>query len=100
MITELTLPDLLSILLCKNARFVEYSLAVRANFGITSCQLCLVGQAIKSNLEDIGIEFCSIFVSLTNPVVCSSDCLNLTLHTPPHCTILLVTKVQITAKII
>ena len=99
MITELTLPRLVAILLCQDAMLIEDGLTFGAHFCVASGHLTLLSQATKFDFENIGVKLLSILVDL----LCSHRSLvafELLPHDSLLDSILVVTAVEVASKIV
>ena len=99
-VAELTHPDLISIDFLEHARLIEDSLAAWAYFGISCGELPLVSENVEGDLEDISVEFLSVYSSVLLPSCGTFIRLVASPHAASSRTIFLVTQVQITAKVI
>ncbi len=78
---------------------VEHCLTNRANLCVASSKLTFVSEAVQLDLEDVCIELLNVAIGAH---VCDSAflCLELAAHHALIGTFLLVTEVQVTAKIV
>ena len=61
-VTEFALPELFAISFSEHTHLVEDSFTAWAYLSITSRHLAFVSEDVKGDLEDIGVEFLSVYV--------------------------------------